>query len=193
MSSAKNRSPDILAAMAIKPPIGKHVPKAVMYERVMAEMDKTCAVINSSGRLFHVRGRLDLCAGGHENRRDPQSHFQATKILFMKAEESHSGSHAAHAAQWFPSMTGGGSPDPHGLSSNLGGAVSQTSGGESPRRKDHGNGRDRRRFPRQCRGLSAGVQGPCFHQIQSRRRRRLGDADAYLLRRHQRARCSPAT
>jgi predicted dehydrogenase len=29
------------------------------------------------------------------------------KILFMKAEESHSGSHAAHAAQW--SMTGGGS------------------------------------------------------------------------------------
>jgi predicted dehydrogenase len=29
------------------------------------------------------------------------------KILFMKAEESHSGSHAAHAAQW--AMTGGGS------------------------------------------------------------------------------------
>ena len=28
------------------------------------------------------------------------------KILFMKAEESHSGSHAAHAAQW--AMTGGG-------------------------------------------------------------------------------------
>src|SRR3979411_881740 len=28
------------------------------------------------------------------------------KILFMKAEESHSGSHAAHAAQW--SMTAGG-------------------------------------------------------------------------------------
>ena len=29
------------------------------------------------------------------------------KVLFMKAEESHSGSHAAHAAQW--AMTGGGS------------------------------------------------------------------------------------
>src|SRR6202008_2487986 len=29
------------------------------------------------------------------------------KILFMKAEESHSGSQAAHAAQW--AMTGGGS------------------------------------------------------------------------------------
>src|SRR6185437_7419251 len=29
------------------------------------------------------------------------------KILFMKGEESHSGSHAAHAAQW--AMTGGGS------------------------------------------------------------------------------------
>src|SRR5690349_4130790 len=35
--------------------------------------------------------------------------FKATKdkILFMKGEESHSGSHAAHAAQW--AMTGGGS------------------------------------------------------------------------------------
>src|SRR6516165_3816503 len=60
-----------------KTPIGKHVPKSFMYERVMEEMDKTCAAIKSSGRLF------------------------------MKAEESHSGSHAAHAAQW--SMTGGGS------------------------------------------------------------------------------------
>jgi predicted dehydrogenase len=29
------------------------------------------------------------------------------KVLFMKAEESHSGSHAAHAAEW--AMTGGGS------------------------------------------------------------------------------------
>src|SRR5882724_2417213 len=33
-------------------PIGKHVPKSLMYERVMEEMDKTCAVIKASGRLF---------------------------------------------------------------------------------------------------------------------------------------------
>src|SRR5262249_48021656 len=35
-----------------KTPIGKHVPKSLMYERVMEEMDKTCAAIKSSGRLF---------------------------------------------------------------------------------------------------------------------------------------------
>src|ERR1700692_4193726 len=35
-----------------KEPIGKHVPKSLMYERVMEEMDKTCAVIKASGRLF---------------------------------------------------------------------------------------------------------------------------------------------
>jgi hypothetical protein len=35
-----------------KVPVGKHVPKSRMYERVMEEMDKTCAAIKSSGRLF---------------------------------------------------------------------------------------------------------------------------------------------
>src|SRR5262249_24344571 len=35
-----------------KTPIGKHVPKSLMYERIMEEMDKTCAAIKSSGRLF---------------------------------------------------------------------------------------------------------------------------------------------
>src|SRR5215469_3937244 len=33
-------------------PIGKHVPKAVMYERVLEEMDKTAAAIKATGRLF---------------------------------------------------------------------------------------------------------------------------------------------
>ena len=35
-----------------KTPIGKHVPKSLMYERVMEEMEKTCAAIKASGRLF---------------------------------------------------------------------------------------------------------------------------------------------
>ena len=35
-----------------KEPIGKHVPKALMYERVMEEMDKTSAAIKASGKLF---------------------------------------------------------------------------------------------------------------------------------------------
>ncbi len=32
-------------------PIGKHVAKAVMYERVLEEMDKTAAAIKASGQL----------------------------------------------------------------------------------------------------------------------------------------------
>ena len=88
-----------------KTPIGRHVAKSLMYERVMAEMDKTCAAVRSSGRLFMyaedwvyapaVTKIVEILAATKD------------KILFMKGEESHSGSHAAHAAQW--AMTGGGS------------------------------------------------------------------------------------
>ncbi|HKW54590.1 MAG TPA: Gfo/Idh/MocA family oxidoreductase [Stellaceae bacterium] len=88
-----------------KAPIGKHVAKSVMYGRVLEEMDKTCAAIQSSGRLFMyaedwiyapaVAKTVEILSATKD------------KILFMKAEESHSGSHAPHAAHW--SMTGGGS------------------------------------------------------------------------------------
>ena len=84
-------------------PIGK-VAKSVMYERVMEEMEATRAAIRASGRLFlyaedwvyapAVRKLAEILRATRD------------KLLFMKAEESHSGSHAAHAAQW--SMTGGG-------------------------------------------------------------------------------------
>src|SRR6516165_9429851 len=88
-----------------KTPIGKHVPKSLMYERVMEEMDKTCAAIKSSGRLFMYAEDWVYAPAVAKT----VEILKATKdkILFMKAEESHSGSHAAHAAQW--SMTGGGS------------------------------------------------------------------------------------
>ena len=85
-------------------PIGKHVRKALMYERLMAEMDATRAAIKASGRLFMyaedwvyapaVAKTVEILKASKD------------KILFMKAEESHSGSHAAHAALW--AMTGGG-------------------------------------------------------------------------------------
>ena len=88
-----------------KTPIGKHVPKSRMYERVIEEMEKTCAAVRASGRLFMyaedwiyapaVEKTVEILAATRD------------KILFMKADESHSGSHAAHAAQW--AMTGGGS------------------------------------------------------------------------------------
>ncbi len=86
-------------------PIGRHVPKSVMYERVMAEMEETRTAINASGKLFmYAEDWIYAPAVGKT-----VEILKATKdkILFMKAEESHSGSHAAHAAQW--SMTGGGS------------------------------------------------------------------------------------
>jgi len=88
-----------------KVPVGKYVPKSRMYERVLEEMDKTCAAIEASGRLFMYAEDWIYAPAVTKT----VEVLQATKdkILFMKAEESHSGSHAAHAAQW--SMTGGGS------------------------------------------------------------------------------------
>jgi predicted dehydrogenase len=86
-------------------PIGKHVPKSLMYERLMEEMEKTRAAIEASGRLFMYAEDWVYAPALAKT----VEILKATKdkILFMKAEESHSGSHAAHAAQW--SMTGGGS------------------------------------------------------------------------------------
>jgi predicted dehydrogenase len=86
-------------------PIGKHVPKAVMFERVMAEMEKTRAAIAKSGKLFMYAE--DWIYAPALGKTVEILKVTKDKILFMKAEESHSGSHAAHAAQW--AMTGGGS------------------------------------------------------------------------------------
>jgi predicted dehydrogenase len=88
-----------------KAPIGKAVPKSLMYERVLEEMDKTCAAIKASGRLFMYAE--DWVYAPAVTKIVEILKATRDKILFMKAEESHSGSHAAHAAQW--SMTGGGS------------------------------------------------------------------------------------
>jgi predicted dehydrogenase len=88
-----------------KIPIGKHVAKSLMYERVMAEMDKTCAAVRSSGRLFMYAE--DWVYAPAVSKTAEILNATKDKILFMKAEESHSGSHAAHAAEW--AMTGGGS------------------------------------------------------------------------------------
>src|ERR1700745_4031885 len=130
-----------------KTPIGKHVPKSLMYERVMEEMDKTCAAIKSSGRLFMYAEDWVYAPAVAKT----VEILKATKdkILFMKAEESHSGSHAAHAAQW--SMTGGGITHPHGMPPPLDSALSEAGRSPLARRAHHGIGRDRR--CRQCRGL----------------------------------------
>ncbi|BBO10802.1 MULTISPECIES: Gfo/Idh/MocA family protein [Bradyrhizobium] len=88
-----------------QPPIGKHVPKALMYERVLEEMDKTRAAIERTGKLFMYAE--DWIYAPAVTKTAEIIRATKDKILFMKGEESHSGSHAAHAAQW--AMTGGGS------------------------------------------------------------------------------------
>ena len=88
-----------------KQPIGKHVPKSLMYQRVMEEMDNTCLAIKASGKLFMYAE--DWIYAPAVTKTVEVLNATKDKILFMKAEESHSGSHAAHAAQW--AMTGGGS------------------------------------------------------------------------------------
>ena len=86
-------------------PIGRQVAKATMYERVMAEMEETRAAIKSAGRLFMYAE--DWVYAPAVAKTVEMLKATRDKILFIKAEESHSGSHAAHAAQW--AMTGGGS------------------------------------------------------------------------------------
>ncbi len=88
-----------------KTPVGRQVAKSLMYERLLEEMDATCAAIKASGRLFMYAE--DWIYAPAVTKTVEILEATRDKILFMKAEESHSGSHAAHAAQW--SMTGGGS------------------------------------------------------------------------------------
>jgi predicted dehydrogenase len=88
-----------------KAPIGKHVPKAVMYERVLEEMDRTASAIKATGKLFMYAE--DWVYAPAVTKTAEILRATKDKVLFMKGEESHSGSHAAHAAQW--AMTGGGS------------------------------------------------------------------------------------
>ncbi|QQN65937.1 Gfo/Idh/MocA family oxidoreductase [Bradyrhizobium diazoefficiens] len=88
-----------------KRPIGKHVPKALMYERVLEQMDATRAAIERTEKLFMYAE--DWIYAPAVTKTAEILKATKDKILFMKGEESHSGSHAAHAAQW--AMTGGGS------------------------------------------------------------------------------------
>ena len=68
-------------------------------------MDKTCAAIKETGKLFMYAE--DWIYAPAVTKTAEILRATKDKILFMKGEESHSGSHAAHAAQW--AMTGGGS------------------------------------------------------------------------------------
>ncbi|MBV9981875.1 Gfo/Idh/MocA family oxidoreductase, partial [Bradyrhizobium sp.] len=86
-------------------PIGRHVPKALMYQRVLEEMEETRAAIEKTGKLFMYAE--DWIYAPAVTKTAEILKATKDKVLFIKAEESHSGSHAAHAAEW--AMTGGGS------------------------------------------------------------------------------------
>ncbi len=85
-------------------PIGRKLPKALMFERVMQEMTETRRRILASGQLFMYAENWVYAPAIHKSAEILRK--TGDKILFMKAEESHSGSHAEHAARW--DMTGGG-------------------------------------------------------------------------------------
>ena len=86
-------------------PIGRNVPKALMYERVLEEMQRTRAAIEATGKLFMYAE--DWIYAPAVTKTAEMLRATKDKVLFMKGEESHSGSHAAHAAHW--AKTGGGS------------------------------------------------------------------------------------
>jgi predicted dehydrogenase len=85
-------------------PIGRKMAKSLMYERVMEEMEQTRRRMNATSSMFMYAENwiyAPAVAKSAEVLRKTKD-----KILFMKAEESHSGSHAEHAARW--DLTGGG-------------------------------------------------------------------------------------
>jgi predicted dehydrogenase len=85
-------------------PIGRAVRKSLMYERVLEEMSAAREAIRASGRIFCYAENWVYAPSVMKTAEFLGA--SGDKILFMKAEESHSGSHAEHAANW--SMSGGG-------------------------------------------------------------------------------------
>ncbi len=85
-------------------PVGR-VCKQRMYEAVLESMDRTAEIIRKSGRLFLYAE--DWVYAPAVTKASEILRKTGDKILFLKAEESHSGSHARHAAEW--EQTGGGS------------------------------------------------------------------------------------
>src|SRR5258705_10654070 len=111
-----------------KVPIGKHVPKALMYQRVLEEMEGIRAVIGKTGKLFMYAE--DWIYAPAVTKTVEILRATKDKILFMKGEESHSGSHAGQSSSW--AMTGGGSPIRTGSHPLLAGTYTQPAQPKAP-------------------------------------------------------------
>jgi len=86
-------------------PIGKKVPKALMYERVLEEIEELKAVVEGSDRLFMYAENYVYAPTLQRSAKIIQE--KKSKLLFMKGEESLSGSSSPVAGRW--DKTGGGS------------------------------------------------------------------------------------
>ena len=86
-------------------PIGKKVPKALMYERVLEEIEELKAVVEGSDRLFMYAENYVYAPTLQKAAKIIQE--KKSKLLFMKGEESLSGSSSSVAGRW--DKTGGGS------------------------------------------------------------------------------------
>ncbi len=84
--------------------IGSSVSKEIMYRDVIKRMDKLKEVIEQSGKLFMYAENWVYAPSITKFAEIIKA--RRSKILLLKGEESHSGSHAAHAALW--EFTGGG-------------------------------------------------------------------------------------
>ena len=81
------------------------IPKRKMYDEVMRELDELREAVEKSGRLFMYAE--NFCYAPAVQKTVEIIRAKDSKILYMRAEEGHSGSHATNAANW--SMSGGGS------------------------------------------------------------------------------------
>lgn len=85
--------------------IGRTVDKRLMYEQVIQEMDEFAAFLATTDRKLCYAENFVYAPSVVKSKEFIEK--TKSKILLMKAEESHSGSHAQHAAIW--KYTGGGS------------------------------------------------------------------------------------
>lgn len=79
--------------------------KRVMYEKVMEELNDLKKVVESSDKLFMYAENFVYAPSIQKTLEFLRA--KKSKILYMKGEESHCGSHAHHAAYW--KYNGGGS------------------------------------------------------------------------------------
>lgn len=76
-----------------------------MYDQVIRQMDELAEVVEASGKLFMYAENFVYAPSVQKVLQFLKA--RKSKILYMRGEESHSGSHARHAAYW--KYSGGGS------------------------------------------------------------------------------------